>query len=189
MRLGTALILAALLSACGGEPPEKEMQQAQGAIDAARAAGAPEYAADEFGAAVKALERAQKAALERDYRQALNDALDARERAQTSARQAAENMASARVAADRAVAAATASLSALQKRLADLESSKTQAKLLGPPKQALSDASQRLQEARAAFEKGQYAAATSAATGATTALVALGRQLDDVTAPAVRRSR
>ena len=31
--------------ACGGDPPEKEMQQAQGAIDAARAAGAEQYAA------------------------------------------------------------------------------------------------------------------------------------------------
>ena len=33
---------------------------------------------DEFDAAVKALDRAKQAATDRDYRQALNDALDAR---------------------------------------------------------------------------------------------------------------
>ena len=77
------------LVACG-EPPDKEMHQAQGAIDAARAAGADTYAPDEFKAAVDALARAQDAVAQRDYRLALNNALDSRERAQNAARMGAD---------------------------------------------------------------------------------------------------
>ncbi|PYQ93511.1 MAG: hypothetical protein DMF96_29615 [Acidobacteria bacterium] len=44
-------MLAAMAGAACGNPPDKEMQQAQGAIDAARAAGADQYARDEFAAA------------------------------------------------------------------------------------------------------------------------------------------
>ena len=71
--------------ACGGEPPDKEMQQAQGAIDAARAAGADQYAHEEFAAAQEALTHANEAVEQRDYRLALNHALDSRERAQNAA--------------------------------------------------------------------------------------------------------
>ena len=46
-----ALITATILSASCAEPPNKEMNQAQGAIDAARAAGADKFAAAEFTAA------------------------------------------------------------------------------------------------------------------------------------------
>ena len=44
-----------LLTACAA-PPSREMDQAQGAIDAARAAGADRYAAAQYESAVKALE-------------------------------------------------------------------------------------------------------------------------------------
>ena len=104
--LATVLVLGTLMSACGGEPPEKEMQQAQGAIDAARAAGAPEYAKDEFDAAVKALDRANQAAADRDYRQALNDALDARTRAQTATKDTADRKARLKVDIDKALTVA-----------------------------------------------------------------------------------
>ena len=49
--LASVALVVACSFACGGDPPEKEMQQAQGAIDAARAAGADGYAPDEFTAA------------------------------------------------------------------------------------------------------------------------------------------
>src|SRR6476646_8902770 len=68
--LGPALLAIASLVACG-EPPDKEMHQAQGAIDAARAAGAETYAPAELKAAVDALTRAQDAVAQRDYRLAL----------------------------------------------------------------------------------------------------------------------
>jgi len=43
-RLCAACLLAVLVVTACGEPPNKEMDQAQGAIDAARAAGADRYA-------------------------------------------------------------------------------------------------------------------------------------------------
>src|SRR5262249_40902955 len=48
--ISIAFAAAATTAACA-DPPEKEMQQAQGAIDAAKAAGADQYAHDEFTAA------------------------------------------------------------------------------------------------------------------------------------------
>jgi hypothetical protein len=70
-----ALIFATLFAAACSEPPSKEMNQAQGAIDAARAAGAEQYAADELKAAVDALAQYEVAVTARDYRLALAHAL------------------------------------------------------------------------------------------------------------------
>src|SRR5205807_5231258 len=89
-------IAAAIGNAACGDPPDKEMQQAQGAIDAARAAGADQYAHADFVAAQEALKRAQDAVDQRDYRLALNHALDSRERAQNAVKAAADQKAAAR---------------------------------------------------------------------------------------------
>jgi hypothetical protein len=72
--LRACVLALVLLTACG-TPPHKEMDQAQGAIDAARAAGADRYAADEYNAAVQSLQLANDAVDQRDYRLALNHAL------------------------------------------------------------------------------------------------------------------
>src|SRR3954464_6741314 len=101
-------VVAAIAGAACGDPPEKEMQQAQGAIDAARAAGADQYAHEEFAAAQEALKHANEAVEQRDYRPALNHALDSRERPQNAAKLAADGKAAARVDADRAISSATA---------------------------------------------------------------------------------
>src|SRR5260370_24602861 len=95
LMLSLALV-AAIASAACGDPPEKELQQAQGAIDTARAAGADQYAREEFTAAEEALKRAHDAVAQRGYRQALNSALDARERAQTAAKESVNHKATAR---------------------------------------------------------------------------------------------
>src|SRR5438552_16737193 len=100
--LSLALVAALAATACG-DPPDKEMQQAQGAIDAARAAGADQYAHDEFAAAQDALKRSHEAVDQRDYRQALNTALDARERAQTAAHESVNTKAIARAHATKAI--------------------------------------------------------------------------------------
>src|SRR5438132_311457 len=55
-------VLAAVAGAACGDPPDREMQQAQGAIDAPRAAGADQYARDAFTAAEAALKRSPAAA-------------------------------------------------------------------------------------------------------------------------------
>src|SRR5262245_39537328 len=98
--LSALAVLASLIAAACGSPPDKELQQAQTAIDAARAAGADRFAAEEFSAAQAALGRANDAVAQRDYRLALSNALDARERAQTAAKDATGRMAAAKRAAE-----------------------------------------------------------------------------------------
>ncbi|HEY6212441.1 MAG TPA: DUF4398 domain-containing protein, partial [Vicinamibacterales bacterium] len=102
-RLLRGLVVPTTLAAiaCAGDPPDKEIKQAQAAIDAARGAGADRYAKTEFAAAQDALKRATDAVADRDYRLALNHALDARERADAAAKQAADGKLVARADADR----------------------------------------------------------------------------------------
>ncbi len=88
-RAALACLLVVLASACTS-PPQREIDQAQGAIDAARAAGADRYAVTEFAAANTALKNANAAVEQGDYRLALNHAIDSREQAQNAARVAAD---------------------------------------------------------------------------------------------------
>ncbi len=116
LRVCAAAVPLLLAIACAS-PPQKEMDQADGAIATARAAGAPQYASEDFAAAEAALRRSHEAVEQRDYRQALNHALDARERAQTAAREAADKKAVARGEAERAITAAELALAAAQQLL------------------------------------------------------------------------
>jgi uncharacterized protein DUF4398 len=94
-RAALACLFLALAGACTS-PPHKEIDQAQGAIDAARAAGADRYASTEFAAATTALKNANDAVEQGDYRLALNHAIDSREQAQNAARVAADTRAKVR---------------------------------------------------------------------------------------------
>jgi hypothetical protein len=172
-----------------GQPPDKEMQQAQGAIDAARAAGADKYAVEEFTAAQDALKRANDAVAQRDYRLALSSALDSRERAQNAAKMAADGKALARVDADRAVSAATGAVTAARASLKSAEASRAGASALNAARRAVADAERRLQEARAAFDRGDYADAVAIAQPITKALTDATRNLDAASAAAARRRR
>jgi len=80
------------------------MDQAQGAIDAARAAGAERYAPTELAAANTALKNANDAVEQGDYRLALNHAIDSREQAQNAARVAADTRAKLRGDVERSMA-------------------------------------------------------------------------------------
>ncbi len=111
------LIAAVLALTSSGEPPSKELHQAQGAIDAARAAGADAYATEDFGAAVDALKRAEDAVAQRDYRLALSQALDSRERAQAAAKLAASQKAAVRSEAERMLAEVTSAVAVAAARL------------------------------------------------------------------------
>lgn len=185
-----ALCLALSLSfGCGGEPPDKEMQQAQGAIDAARAAGADRYAVEEFGAAQLALTNARDAATQRDFRLALNHALDSRERAQNAAKQAADGMATARVAADRAITAAETAVTGATTRLEAAAAAKVPARLLAGPGKAIDTARQGVQEARAMFDRGDYLDVPARATAATATLRATLQEIEKASAPPPRRRR
>ena len=123
--------LTLLIAACA-EPPAKEMHQAQGAIDAARAAGAEEYAADELKLAVDGLAKYQEAVAARDYRLALAHALDSRERAQNAAKTAVDGRAKARGDAERQLAEAVALVQRAEARLRDTEVAKLPRRTLAP---------------------------------------------------------
>lgn len=116
--LPSCLAAGLLVIAACGAPPSKEMHQAQGAIDAARAAGAETYATEDYTAAVEALKRAEEAAGQRDYRLALSQALDSRERAQSAARIAADQKADVRSEAERLLAEATVAVAQANARQA-----------------------------------------------------------------------
>jgi hypothetical protein len=150
----------------------------------ARTAGAGEYAAKELAAAQEALTRAHDAVEQRDYRLALNHALDSRDRAQTAARDASDRKDAARTAADRAIGNATTALSALLTKIKAADAAHVSNRNVSTARRTAADAQRRLQEARAAFEKGGYDAAAATASGILPAIETASSQLD---APRRRR--
>jgi len=188
---GIFLTVTLALSTSGcGDPPEKEMQQAQSAIDAARAAGADEYAHEPFAAAIDALKRAQEAVADHDYRLALNDALDSREQAQEAAKEAADSKSAARTDADRLIAATVNALDTTDARLKAAQAAKVPPRVLADSRRAASDAEQVLQEARTAFQRGDYRGVQSVLNGMVERLRETSQDLEAaLPAPAVRRHR
>jgi len=186
----SALLVGAFLVSACGDPPEKEMQQAQGAIDAARAAGADRYAREELGAAQEALTHAREAVDQRDYRLALNHALDSRERALNAAKAAADNKAATRLEADRALNDAAAALRDAQRALQAVDRTRVSADAIAESRRVIDDADRSVQEARAAFDAGDYLAVPPAVAGVVARLRAAARDLDAAsTTPAPRRRR
>jgi hypothetical protein len=158
-RLPVCALLAAALSltACA-EPPNKEMDQAQGAIDAAREVGAEQYAPDDYLAATAALQQAHGAVAQRDYRLALGYALESGEHARTAARQAAEARARIRGEVERGMAE-VASLLAQANAAIEAAGRTRPRRTLRDAQQTLSAINADVQKAGAAMEAGDYLAA------------------------------
>jgi hypothetical protein len=142
------------------------MNQAQGAIDAARAAGAEQYAAQELGAAADALKRSEEAVAQNDYRSALSLAIDARERAQNAAKAAVDNRAKARGDAERTVAEANSTVTQARDRHNDAALAKLPRRTATSIRTVLAAAEKSMQEARAALERDDYPRAIDAASAA-----------------------
>jgi hypothetical protein len=132
------------------------MDQAQGAIDAARAAGADRYAAEQYDGAVEALQNAQEAVAARDYRLALNHALDSRDRAQKAAKEAANQQVLLRSRAERRLAELTATVDRTKQRLAATEAARVPRRPLGAARKAIADAEAFLQKAGTGIQDGEY---------------------------------
>jgi hypothetical protein len=164
MRRLAALLGALVFCAACSEPPQKELDRAQGAIDAARAAGAERYATPEFSAATGALKEAHDAVAQRDYRLALTKALDASERGQQAARQAADGKARARGDVERTITSVTTSLQQLQ-TLIKAEAARLPAPLLTSAKREATHTQTALQKARTLLDAEQYLDARDALTG------------------------
>lgn len=191
LRVGRRLALViAILSAGCAEPPNKEINQAQGAIDAARAAGADRFAATEFSAATDALKRSEEAVAAGDYRLALNHAIDSRERAQSAAKMAVEGRADARGQAERAITEVATLISRAQTQLKDPDIARLNGRTLRGPRATVAAAAKMLQEARAALATEEYASVTKALNGAAADLQAALTEIDAVASPgSTRRKR
>ena len=169
---GTALIATVACSA----PPEKERHQAEGAIAAAREAGAALYARTDLETAENALQKYDAAVAQRDYRQALSLAVEARDTAYQAAKRAADGKSAARAEADRLLLDAEQTLQDARAHLRSPGAS--------PRLRALATAVETaMQDARSAAGSQDYHGAVSALKSE---LEALRTELDS-TAP--RRSK
>jgi len=173
----TLVLLAFSSFACGGDPPDREIQGAQNAIDQARAAGADRYAVEEYNAAVDALKNAHLAVDQRDYRLALNNALDSKERAENSLKLAIDGKAAARSAAEKALTGATQAITAADTKL-KASATRASTRALADARDALEEAQKHVQEARTAFDGGDYYAALSAASAAAQSAKAASERIE-----------
>ncbi len=155
LRWSVLLFFAVHTVACS-EPPNRELHQAQGAIAAARAAGADQYAAEEYTAAVDALRQAEEAVAQRDYRLALDRALDSRERAQAAAKLGASQKAAVRSEAERLLANVTSTIALAAGRLAEAEAARTPKPALDPLRSALASARAAVDDAGKALAVEDY---------------------------------
>lgn len=153
-----------LLAACS-EPPRKEIDRAQQAIENARLAGAEQYAPETFAAATAALQQSHEAVDQRDYRLALSRAVDASDRAQEAARAAADSKAKARTETEAALNTANASVMQLQARLKIAGDARVPPRELSPARVTLKNAEGALQKARTLLAAEDYAAAKAAVSG------------------------
>jgi len=151
-------VLLAALAAAGAacaSPPTKELSLAEGAIEAARAAGAAEFAAAEFAAAVDTLARAHADVTAGDYRAALGHALDANTRAQGAAKAAADGRVKARLAADDTLDVFASTIDRVEARLASDEAKRVPAATRRRVEAQVAAALAVLATTRAAVERGE----------------------------------
>ena len=155
-RVAVAICTLLVLTGCS-EAPQKEIDRAQGAIDAARAAGAEQYAPEPFTAATTAMQQTHEAVQQRDYRLALSRAVDANERALEAVRQAADGKARAQSDADAAITRAAIALRQLEERLKVADTMKLPARDVDAARKSRVSAERAVQEARAAVAVSDYA--------------------------------
>jgi uncharacterized protein DUF4398 len=182
--LATVLLL---LAGCS-EPPQKEIDQAQAAVDLARAAGAETYAAEEYAGATAGVQKARASVDQRDYRQALSYAIDARQRAQNALRQAQDAKTKAQRTADTAVTEVSKRLNVLRARLQAAEKARVPMKELRGPRAAAADGGKALQEARTEIGAGNYVKAGEMLTAVRKKLDAAMRDVENIPQPRNPRS-
>jgi hypothetical protein len=181
MRRALALFLISATIACA-EPPNKEMNQAQGAIDAAKSAGAEQFAASDLTAAVDALRRSEAAVSQRDYRLALNHAIESRERAQSAAKAAVNVRARARGDAEAQLAEANTLLAQAQMRLRNADRARLPRRVAEDARAVIAAAQKSVQNARTALDNDEYDKARKALDGVSariqTVISAMAQALD-----------
>jgi hypothetical protein len=166
------------------------MDQAQGAIDAARATGAELYAATQYKAATDALKQANDAVAARDYRLALNLALESRESAQLAAGEAADTRARVRGDVERSMAEVRPLVEKVRTQLAAARKVRVPARTLRPLTEALSRVEAEVQKADEAVKKDDYLGAQPLLLAAKAQIEKTLTELDTVvTAQSQRRGQ
>lgn len=189
MRARASLVLFLFfLTACAA-PPNKELDRAQGAIDAAKAAGADRYAPDEYAAAVNALKLANDAVAQRDYRLALNHALDSHTRAQNAASEGAGNRARIRGEVEREMAEIAALLAQANARVAGADTARVPRPIVADARQRLSEVNDDVQKAGEAMKGDDYLAAQPSLQGVKERIGQVIASLDGATRQSSRRRR
>lgn len=189
--LGASVFIVSFLTTGCAEPPQKEMSRAEGAIQAAKAAGAETYAAEEFANAQRALARSEAAVEEADYRQALSHALDAFEQAELAAGTAATQKAKARGDLDARMATLSTALDEIPPKLEAAVAARVSEARLKAPRAALTGLQHALQEARSDRDAGDLQKAAAQVEEMAGQIAELGSSLDalrEAPRPA-RRSR
>ena len=154
-RLGL-IALSALVAAGCSSPPSKEHDQAVAALTAARAAEAATYAPDELAAAQSSLDKYDQAVEQRDYRQALSDAIDARDRGFEAARLAATAKSDARAQLQTLMSQTDALIHNANSRLAGTPGPRLTAAAAERLRSAARLANTALQETRTQFDAQHY---------------------------------
>jgi hypothetical protein len=173
-RLVCAVALATGVVACS-EPPTKERDQAQQALDAARAAGAATYAPAELRTAETALAGYDTAVSQRDYRLALSLAIDARESAYTAARHAADEKGRSRAEAEQLIVMVDKGVTAIEQRLNPKSGPRPGRQVATRMAATLKTATRALQKARSRLIAQDY-------RGVMTLLVPVRKALDELVA-------
>ena len=185
-RLFAATGIIAFLTLGCSEPPTKERKQAEEALAAARAAGAETYAPERLQAAEAALQKYEGAVASRDYREALNFALDARDGAYAAASRAATEKAAALARANGQVAELEALMITANGRLKGAPGPRLTSAATERLRAALKSAPVALQEARARIDQQDY---RGAVLRLTPVIEAFQRELSASDAAAGRRGR
>ena len=143
-----------MLGACS-EPPNKEHEQAEAAVATARTAEAATYAPEGLQAAEAALQKYDESVAQRDYRQALNLAIEARDKAYEAAKQAGDAKAAAKNQATKLIGEIDGLTATANARLAGAAPRPT-AQAADRIRAALKTASLAVQEARSLMERQDY---------------------------------
>lgn len=171
------MCVLAVSIACSS-PPDKERHQAEGAIAAARAAEAGRYAPGALALAESALTGYDAAVRQRDYREALRLALEARDTAFQAARAASDEKAAARSRAEQLMVEGTTLLAAWDRRPARRAGSRPTPGAEVNAASAGDDARAAMQEVRLKLGEADYRGAVDALAPA---IARLRAEIGDVT--------
>ena len=173
-------VLVALTAAGCGEPPQKEIDQAQAAIEVAVSAGAERFATAGLTGARTALMQARDAVNQRDYKLALSHALDSREKAQAATRAAADARAALRTEVATALGAVSGQLAKAKEIIGASRSGIPRARLRRA-RTTEARLTALLQEARAAADAQDYGKAQTLLSRLKTEVEALLADLEGTT--------